>query len=219
MIALRGVVVGGIGVVILSCTFAVHGQDKAAPSIKRQIAPGSRREVLNFDSNDIRRVTAPLAEVRQGQPKVVLEVYLTKKGEAVTEKVATMLKGINGVSIYDTCPTTGCLRFAVNKSALKAAVNSLDQSNDVLHIAPAPIYEVTEPIVPFNLNAQDTHQVQELRTAHHVNGSGVTIGIWDEGRVVRTHQEFGMRPTQIDSPAGFARHATHPRYRSSTAVA
>jgi hypothetical protein len=209
MIALRSVVVGSIGVVILSCVVIIRGQDKAAQSIKRQIAPGSGREALIVDSNDNRRITAPLAKVRQGQPKVVLEVYLTKKGKTVTERVATMLKGINGVSIYNTCPTTGCLRFAVNRSDLKAAVNSLDQSNDVLHIAPAPYYEAIEPIVPLNINAQDTHQVQELRTAHHVNGGGVTIGIWDGGRVVRTHQEFGMRATQIDSPAGFPPHATH----------
>lgn len=42
-----------------------------------------------------------------------------------------------------------------------------------------------------------------------LTGSGVIIGEWDGGGVLTTHQEFGGRATQMDSPASVNFHATH----------
>ena len=42
-----------------------------------------------------------------------------------------------------------------------------------------------------------------------LTGSGVTLGIWDAGAVLRTHVEFGGRATQRDSASQTHAHATH----------
>ncbi len=42
-----------------------------------------------------------------------------------------------------------------------------------------------------------------------LTGSGVTLGIWDAGGVRISHQEFGGRAVQIDSPGGTHYHSTH----------
>ncbi|HUU85596.1 MAG TPA: S8 family serine peptidase, partial [Phycisphaerae bacterium] len=43
----------------------------------------------------------------------------------------------------------------------------------------------------------------------NLTGSGVTLGIWDGGGVRTSHQEYGGRATQIDSPSGTHYHSTH----------
>ncbi|MFN8366872.1 MAG: S8 family serine peptidase [Candidatus Kapaibacterium sp.] len=43
----------------------------------------------------------------------------------------------------------------------------------------------------------------------NLNGSGQTLGIWDEARVRNTHQELTGRITQVDNPANISNHATH----------
>ncbi|UCC29238.1 MAG: S8 family serine peptidase, partial [Phycisphaerales bacterium] len=42
-----------------------------------------------------------------------------------------------------------------------------------------------------------------------LTGSGVTLGVWDGGGVRTSHQEFGGRATQVDSPGGTHSHPTH----------
>ncbi|MCF8235827.1 MAG: S8 family serine peptidase [Bacteroidales bacterium] len=42
-----------------------------------------------------------------------------------------------------------------------------------------------------------------------LTGSGITLREWDAGGVLETHQEFGNRVTQIDSPGSTHYHATH----------
>ncbi len=42
-----------------------------------------------------------------------------------------------------------------------------------------------------------------------LSGLGVTVGQWDEGPVLPTHQEFGGRVTYLDDAAGASDHATH----------
>lgn len=47
---------------------------------------------------------------------------------------------------------------------------------------------------------------------HSLTGAGTALGelgVWDGGGVLTTHQEFGGRVTQIDSPGGTHYHATH----------
>lgn len=44
-----------------------------------------------------------------------------------------------------------------------------------------------------------------------LTGAGMTnrIGVWDGGRVLTTHQEFGTRATQTDGSSNLSNHATH----------
>ncbi len=64
-----------------------------------------------------------------------------------------------------------------------------------------------------NSDAADTVGADELHPGGSsglgLTGAGVTLGIWDGGGVRLTHQEFGGRAAQIDSPSGLSAHATH----------
>lgn len=61
-----------------------------------------------------------------------------------------------------------------------------------------------------NVNAAISTAASQIRNVspYHVNGSGVTIGIWDGGAVRSTHQEFGSRVTIRDGGSADD-HATH----------
>ncbi len=60
-----------------------------------------------------------------------------------------------------------------------------------------------------NVNAAISTGANLLRTSpYSLNGSGVTIGLWDGGSARSAHQEFGGRVTVMDG-AGFVDHATH----------
>ena len=42
------------------------------------------------------------------------------------------------------------------------------------------------------------------------SGQGIVLGLWDQARVLSTHQEFsGGRVTQADNPSAFSNHSTH----------
>lgn len=67
-----------------------------------------------------------------------------------------------------------------------------------------------------NLNAAKTISTDDVWPGgiggYSLEGSGTVLGdlgIWDGGGVRNTHQEFGGRVTQIDSPGSFNFHATH----------
>jgi len=69
-----------------------------------------------------------------------------------------------------------------------------------------------------NLNAADTTNATQLKLGGSLNlnldGSGVTVGIWDGGSIRNTHQEFvndqGISRVELnDAGIGFSSHATH----------
>jgi len=68
-------------------------------------------------------------------------------------------------------------------------------------------------VAPNNLKAADTTNADRLWSGGglglNLNGSGVTVGVWDAGAVRNTHQEFGSRVTRSDASSGFDNHATH----------
>lgn len=67
-----------------------------------------------------------------------------------------------------------------------------------------PVYFTTH-----NVNAAISTGANLLGASpYSLNGSGVTIGLWDGGSARSTHQEFGGRVTVMDG-AGFIDHATH----------
>jgi subtilisin family serine protease len=72
---------------------------------------------------------------------------------------------------------------------------------------------VQEPIelssvVPFNYNANLTHNVVALRQLYGVSGDGVTVGIWDGGPVLASHDEFQGR-VELRDTGEPSDHATH----------
>ncbi len=77
---------------------------------------------------------------------------------------------------------------------------------------------VTENGLPFyyqtsNVDAADTISTDEVwkngSAGLELDGSGMTIGQWDTGGVLTTHQELIHRVTQKDFPATIDHHATH----------
>ena len=81
-------------------------------------------------------------------------------------------------------------------------------------LIPGPIEIGPIGISPQNLDARETHLVDDASASHGLSGDGVTIGVWDEGRVRTTHQEFRVdsgpsRVTQADGAASLSVHSTH----------
>ncbi|MGB3536221.1 MAG: S8 family serine peptidase [Microcoleaceae cyanobacterium] len=71
--------------------------------------------------------------------------------------------------------------------------------------------------VPSNVSAADTTNADQLWDGNRIrglglnlSGDGITVGVWDGGNVLNTHQEFGNRVILGEnSPGGFGDHATH----------
>ena len=66
-----------------------------------------------------------------------------------------------------------------------------------------PIYFTTH-----NANASISTGATIVRTGYQLDGTGVTIGLWDGGSGRSTHQEFGTRLSVMDGAASID-HATH----------
>ncbi|OJJ17535.1 hypothetical protein BKI52_27110 [marine bacterium AO1-C] len=61
----------------------------------------------------------------------------------------------------------------------------------------------------FNVNAARSIGTDKAQSQLGLTGSGITLGIWDGGKVRNTHQEFGSRVTQKDGATSLSSHATH----------
>ena len=71
-----------------------------------------------------------------------------------------------------------------------------------------PQYYITH-----NANAAQTISTDEVYSGGSaglsLDGTGIIVREWDGGGVLTTHQEFGGRVTQVDSPSGTHYHSTH----------
>lgn len=69
-----------------------------------------------------------------------------------------------------------------------------------------PVYYVTE-----NVNAAVTTATDKVRDKgpYHLDGSGLTIGVWDVNGIRVTHQEFGSRVRILDGAWPARDHSTH----------
>lgn len=71
-----------------------------------------------------------------------------------------------------------------------------------------PIYYITD-----NLNAAKTVSTDKVwpggSSGLNLDGTGMTVGEWDEGSIRATHQELVGRVTQKDSPSSSSDHSTH----------
>ncbi|MGA1544383.1 MAG: S8 family serine peptidase [Saprospiraceae bacterium] len=65
----------------------------------------------------------------------------------------------------------------------------------------------------FNVNAAKTTSTNHIQvggsTGYNLTGSTETLGIWDAGTTLTTHQEFGGRVTKSDGATSTHYHATH----------
>jgi hypothetical protein len=68
-------------------------------------------------------------------------------------------------------------------------------------------------IAAANLNAAKTVSTDKVwpggSMGLNLTGSGLTLAVWDEGKVRTTHQEFGGRVIQKDGTTSLSSHATH----------
>ena len=70
-----------------------------------------------------------------------------------------------------------------------------------------PLYRTT-----MNVNAAISNGASLIRdqgAPYSLDGTGIRVGIWDEGSGRNTHQEFGGRVTLKNSATAFAEHSTH----------
>ncbi|MCU0979313.1 MAG: S8 family serine peptidase, partial [Pirellulaceae bacterium] len=86
------------------------------------------------------------------------------------------------------------------------------RDREMLHLASGPAPSELRIRTPFNVNAADTTNTDQLQMGGSLNldltGSGYTVGVWDAGLIRNTHQEFGDRVTLADS-GSFHYHSTH----------
>ena len=80
------------------------------------------------------------------------------------------------------------------------------------------LVDVSESGVPIyiksdNAGVATSLSVDQLRNGGNLGlnleGQGIQVAIWDEGKVRNDHIEYNGRVAQMDSPSGFNRHATH----------
>jgi len=93
------------------------------------------------------------------------------------------------------------------------AQKALNENSDIelmfIDQSGRPVYYSTN-----NLNAAQTISTDEVwpggSGGYSLTGAGTDyLGIWDAGGVLLTHQEFGGRVVQMDSPSGTHYHSTH----------
>ncbi|MEW6237823.1 MAG: S8 family serine peptidase [Candidatus Omnitrophota bacterium] len=88
-------------------------------------------------------------------------------------------------------------------------LDALADEDGVYQIAP-----IDPPPQPLNINAQDASNVDEIQpggiSGYDLDGSGVTVGVWDAGPVRVTHEQIIGRATQQDGEiAIYSNHASH----------
>lgn len=93
--------------------------------------------------------------------------------------------------------------WTIRKETLDGGVIELQRIvNDI------PFYYSTD-----NRTAADSTSTDECwpggSTGLSLNGAGVTLGVWDGGKVRTTHQEFGGRAIQRDGSPTLLTHSTH----------
>jgi hypothetical protein len=88
--------------------------------------------------------------------------------------------------------------------APRQAITALAGEDGVQWVVEAP-----PPKIPSNDGSRARTHVDDVQAApYNLSGSGVDLGIWDNGRV-DTHVDFSGRLTVVDSYAGVGDHATH----------
>ena len=134
-----------------------------------------------------------------------LTVYLASDGASESYEEIRQLAREAGVEAYGFSEQLGSFELtAVTPSLLLA----IDTREDILYFEEGGQLAADLEITPFNADAQDTHEVGQLRQRHGVSGAGMTAGVWDGGLVLAQHVEFQGRVRAQDSGSPGS-HATH----------
>ncbi|NLS92909.1 MAG: S8 family serine peptidase, partial [Planctomycetaceae bacterium] len=92
------------------------------------------------------------------------------------------------------------------------AAVTMPEVGSIQLIAAADSPDEFRPLKPMNVNAADTTNAEYLQPGGslglNLDGFGYTVGVWDGGTVLATHQEFGSRVSVLDPPSTDD-HATH----------
>lgn len=71
----------------------------------------------------------------------------------------------------------------------------------------------TETVTPLNLNAQKSSRIDEIRpggiSGYELDGTGITVGMWDSGLVRHTHEQLVGRALVEDRVVQLDNHSTH----------
>ncbi len=101
-------------------------------------------------------------------------------------------------------------KFLKNHGGARMASRSDGSVIALVDVSPSgvPIY-----IKADNLGVATSLGVNEMRTGGslglNLEGMGIQVGIWDEGKVRNDHVEYAGRVTQIDNASTFSTHASH----------
>jgi hypothetical protein len=79
---------------------------------------------------------------------------------------------------------------------------SVDENGDPVYVGTTNVNARTSTAVSLVQN------VAPFNTGGALSGSGLRVGVWDEGGIRSTHQEFGARVTTLDG-SGLSDHGTH----------
>ncbi|MFH1739976.1 MAG: S8 family serine peptidase, partial [bacterium] len=144
-----------------------------------------------------------------GEPKVVENIKVIFHPET-SFKNARKILSYHGVIIEATRAGFDFRQTLDSVTLPTHQIESLAEEDSVFLIT-----EVDPPAEPANINAQDTSNVDEIQpggtTGYDLDGTGVTVGMWDMGFVRFRHEQIVDRATQKDwnSSEYFNDHASH----------
>jgi serralysin len=129
--------------------------------------------------------------------------------EQALDNVATLAVGSNPASV-SVGNFNGGLAVDLTSLGLKVLTTPVQVAPGLTLIATGLDPSQLKINVPFNANAAITTRANILGgiTFGSLTGAGITVGVWDEGPVLSTHQELTGRVAVVDSGAT-SNHSTH----------
>ena len=92
-------------------------------------------------------------------------------------------------------------------------INPVLEDGEMLFLAAGPHPEELRSPFLDNVNAADTTNTNDIQQPGSLSldltGVGITVGVWDGGRIRESHQEFDTRVTTADGSITLSDHATH----------
>ena len=189
--------------------YIVVGPEHALSLLKKDERVMSATSIppdAKIDASILRRLRSG---ERKAKPQALQSVKVLFFAPMSFENARKIL-GTHG-AILEATRTSFDFRQTLDSVRLPAdRVRSLAEEESVFLIT-----EVDPPAEPANIDAQDTSNVDEIQPRGHagydLDGTGVTVGLWDAGRVRVTHEQIRGRATQEDQLAveGFDNHSCH----------
>lgn len=143
------------------------------------------------------------ASLRQGGTDAAAELdvwILFHEDVSAAAALAVIRRAVPGVRpVYDTVFSRAAVVFPVR------SLTRLAGFDEVFQIWPAPPPRQSE-----NINSRDTIDLDQVALqVPGLTGTRVRLGIWDEGAVRTTHEDFNGRVTVQDGASSLSLHSTH----------